>query len=307
MAVMTMRTFTHLQPGEQASCVGCHEPRTSSPAIQPSAVAGPVKTLEPPVGPKYPGGLSFAKTVQPVLARYCIGCHGLTETAGEVDLLGAIDATQQNIASTYHQLLPSTAYDSLTRDGRLVKIAQYGGETWYSQPGDYFAFGGTFAELLLQGHEGVDLDSESRQRIFDWLDLNAQFYGTYSWNKVEWRRPDANGERALRDHIRQKLGDEWADQPYAALVNVALPGESRILKAPLALKAGGWGQVEQGGWKRTDDSDYQTMRRLVLAAIQPLPYRDIAGTCGRDDNCLCLSCWVRKVKEERQRQLAATR
>jgi hypothetical protein len=35
------------------------------------------------------------------------------------------------------------------------------------------------------------------------------------------------------------------------------------------------------------------MRELVHAAIQPLAYHDIAGTCGRDENCLCLSCWVR--------------
>jgi hypothetical protein len=301
MAVMTMRTFTHLQPGEQASCVGCHEPRTSSPATAPSPAAGQViLKLEPPVGPRYPGGLSFAKTVQPVLDRYCIDCHGLKEAAGDVDLLGTIDATEENVAKTYHQLLPSTAYASLTRDGRLVKIAQYGGETWYSRPKDYFAHGGALAELLLQEHEGVVLDRESRQRVFDWLDLNAPFYGTYSWNKDEWQRPDPEGEKALRGAIRQKFGDELAGQPFAALVNVALPEESRILKAPLALEAGGWGQIEKGGWKNMDEPEYQRMRELVEAAVQPLPYHDIAGTCGRDEDCLCLSCWVRKVKEERK-------
>ena len=143
LAVMTMRTFTHLQPGEQASCVGCHEPRTSSPAIRPSPASGQeVLKLEPPASPQYPGGLSFAKTVQPVLDRYCIDCHGLRETAGKIDLLGTIDVTDDNIANTFQQLLPSAAYASLTQDGRLVKIAQYGGETWYSRPNDYFAHGG---------------------------------------------------------------------------------------------------------------------------------------------------------------------
>ena len=307
MAVMTMRTFTHLQPGEQASCVGCHEPRTSSPVIRRSPTTEQVVLkLEPPAGPQYQGGLSFAKTVQPVLDRYCIGCHGLKETAGEIDLLGTIDATEQNVAKTFQQLLPSAAYASLTRDGRLVKIAQYGRETWYSQPKDYFAHGGTLAELLLKGHERVDLDPESRRRIIDWLDLNAPFYGTYSWNKDEWRRPDPEGEKALRAHIRQRFGDELAGQPFAALVNVALPGESRILKAPLALEAGGWGQIEHGGWKSSDEPDYRKMRQLMHAAIQPLSYHDIAGTCGRDEDCKCLSCWVRKVKEARQRRIAIT-
>ena len=303
MAVMSMRSATYLQPGEQASCVGCHEPRTSSPTIRPSTPAGQVVLkLEPPAGPQYEGGLSFAKTVQPVLDRYCIGCHGLQETAGEMDLLGTIDATPQNIAKTFQQLLPSTAYASLTRDGRLVKIAQYGGETWYSRPKDYFAHGGKLAEMLLNGHQSIEvaLDPQSRQRIIDWLDLNAQFHGTYSWNKDEWRQPDPEGEKSLRAYIRQRFGDQLAGQPLAALVNVALPGESRILKAPLALEAGGWGQIEQGGFTSSDGPDYRKMRRLVEATIQPLPYHDIAGTCGQDEDCVCLSCWVRKVKEARQ-------
>jgi len=300
MAVMTMRTFTHLQPGEQASCVGCHEPRTSSPAMQTPPAAGQVLKLEPPAGPQYPGGLSFAKTVQPVLDRYCINCHGLKGTAGKIHLLGTIDATEQNIAKTFQQLLPSVAYASLTRDGRLVKIAQYGRETWYSRPKDYFAHGGTLAKLLLRGHEEVDLDPESLQRVVDWLDLNAPLYGTYSWNKDEWRRPDPEGEKVLRKHVRRRFGDDLAGQPFAALVNVALPSESRILKAPLARKAGGWGQMKRGGWKSVGEPDYQQMLRLVQAAIQPLAYHDIAGTCGRDEDCMCLSCWVRKVKQQRQ-------
>jgi len=299
MAVMTMRTFTHLQPGEVAGCVGCHEHRKSGPVFdRVPGLPQEILQLEPPAGPRYPGGLSFAKTVQPVLDRYCPDCHGLKETAGDINLLGTIDATEQNVAATYHRLLPSTAYASLMRDNRLVKIAQYGGETWYSRPKDYFAHGGRLARLLLEGHEGAKLDPESRQRIIDWLDLNAPLYGTYSWNKDEWRRPDPDGEQALRAHIRQRFGDGLAGQPFAALVNAALPDESRILKAPLAIEAGGWGQIEQGGWKSQDDPEYQKMHELVHSAIQPLPYQDIAGTCGREERCLCLSCWIRKLVEE---------
>ena len=67
-----------------------------------------------------------------------------------------------------------------------------------------------------------------------------------------------------------------------------------------------WGQIERG-WKGRDDPEYLKMQRLVEAAIQPLPFHDIAGTCGRDENCACLSCWIRKVQEERQRRVAAAR
>jgi hypothetical protein len=172
---------------------------------------------------------------------------------------------------------------------------------------DYFAHAGALAPLLTKGHAGVELDPESRQRIIDWLDLNAPLYGTYSWNKDEWRRPDPDREQALRTFIRQKFGHDLSEQPFAALVNVALPDESRILKAPLAQAAGGWGQMQQGGWRSTDEPEYQQMRQLVHAAIQPLPYHDVAGTCGRDENCRCLSCWVRKLQEARRQRLAAAR
>ena len=77
MALMTMRSLVYLQPGERVSCVGCHEPRNMAPERPALAAAVQIHDLEPPAGPSYEGGLSFARTVQPVLDRYCIGCHGL--------------------------------------------------------------------------------------------------------------------------------------------------------------------------------------------------------------------------------------
>ena len=300
-AVMTMRTFTHLQAGEQVGCVGCHEPRNASPLAKADLPATrPVLTLDPPAGPRYEGGISFGKTVQPVLDRYCIECHGLQPELNGVNLIGTFDVTEENWDAAHWKLLSSTSYTGLTEHESLVKIAQYGGESWYSEPYDYFAHGGTLAKLLRDRHEGVELDTASMQRVIDWLDLNAPLYGTYSWNKEEWRQPDPAGEKAMRAAIRQRFGSLWAEQPFAALVNVAMPEESRILLAPLPVAAGGWGQVpaSAGGWKSDRDPAYQQMRKLVQAAIQPLTYHDIAGTCGRDESCRCLSCWVRRIQEQ---------
>jgi hypothetical protein len=56
-----------------------------------------------------------------------------------------------------------------------------------------------------------------------------------------------------------------ADQPLAALVNIALPEESRVLKAPLAAASGGWGQCRQA-WGDTAAEGYGRMRERVLAA-----------------------------------------
>ena len=114
---------------------------------------------------------------------------------------------------------------------------------------------------------------------------------------MEWRKASPPGEEALRQHIRDAFGEKLAGQPFAALVNVAEPSESRILKAPLATGAGGWGQITQRGWRSTDEPGYRTMRRLVEASIAPMRLRDIDGTCGRD-KCVCGTCWVRHAEQQ---------
>jgi hypothetical protein len=301
MALMTMRSLVYLQPGETVSCAGCHEPRQLAPERSTPRAGMQVHDLQSPAGPSYEGGLSFARTVQPVLDRYCIGCHGLNKREGDLDLLGTLEQVTfpRKQWPGPNKMLVSRAYHSLlTRDG-LVSVAHADLETDYSAPKDYYAHAGRLAKLLLSGHPGQDgrvrltLDRQSFARIVDWLDANAVCYGDYSWNKREWREPLPEGERALREYIRRRFGPELAQQPFDALVNVALPEESRILMAPLAISGGGWGLLPEKGWRETTDMDYQRMRQLVQASIAPQRYHDINGTCGRDDHCRCDSCWVR--------------
>jgi hypothetical protein len=354
MAVMTMRALVYLQAGERASCVGCHEPRHVAPERRRRWQAGGfagipgisadgsphapttiptgaaaygaiVHDLQPPVGPRYEGGLSFARTVQPVLDRYCIECHGVNKTEGDLDLLGTLEPVtfDRKQWPGPNKMTVSRAYRSLvTREG-LIKVAHADMETDYSTPKDYFAHAGRLAKMLLAGHPDkagkplVQLDCESFQRIVDWLDLNAVYYGDYSWNKLEWREPSPDGQRALREEIRRRFGPHLAEQPLAALVNIALPEESRILQAPLAAEAGGWGLWPERAWRSGTAPGYVRMRELVRAAIAPLAHhdlagtcgavrahglddrfvplahQDLAGTCGRPDRCLCDCCWVR--------------
>ncbi|MGO8752659.1 MAG: hypothetical protein ACLQNE_42505, partial [Thermoguttaceae bacterium] len=314
MAVMTMRSLVYLQPGETSGCVGCHEPRHLA-ADRPVAPSGmKVHELLPPAGPHYEGGLSFARTVQPVLDRYCICCHGLGKAEAHVDLLGMLEEVTfpRDQWPGPNKMIVSRAYRSLVTCKGLVKVAHADMETDYSMPKDYFAHAGRLAPMLLSGHPDengkarVNLDRQSLARIIDWLDVNAVCYGDYSWNKLEWRQPWPDSERALREHIRGRFGPALAEQPYAALVNVALPEESRILKAPLDVKADGWGSFPEKGWRGTTDSDYLRTRRLVEASIAPQRQHDIAGTCGRDDRCKCDSCWVRS-KNNRDREMAISK
>ena len=328
MAVMGMRTLIYLQPGETTSCIGCHEPRSHLPATGAGAAtaasysAGPpasarlqagVRELTPPPGPRYEGGVSFTRTVQPVLDRYCIRCHGLQapsdKPADGIDLLG----TMQNTVLPYpdwpgpNRIAVSTAYESLVSREGLVSVPQCNYEKDRSTPYDYYAHAGRLARMLLAGHSDEDgkprvqLDAESFSRVVQWLDTNAMFYGDYSWNKDEWKRPNPDGEKQLRACIRGvfggTLGKELAEQPFEALVNVSLPSESRILLGPLAADAGGWETISGGPWKSKTSPQFLRMLELVSTSVEPLATQDKAGTCNQNP-CRCGTCWVRKARQD---------
>ncbi len=297
MAVMTMRSLVYLQPGEEATCVGCHEPRHGTPVSMARMPPVRFRRIEPPAGPRYEGGFSFGRTVQPVLDRYCIHCHGLERTEGSVDLVGSYDASDRFTRS----------YDSLVKNRDLVKLAHRNSETGYSQPRDYFAHAGRLAPMLWQDHPDKDgnprvqLDRQSLQRILDWLDLNGQFYGDYSFNRIEDHGPVREAQQQLCDFIARRFGDDLARQPYAALVNKVLPEESRILKAPLAERAGGWEQITKGAFSNTRDPAYRELLELVKETIRQPEHHDIAGTCGRENGCRCGCCYVRVDRESLER------
>ena len=307
MALMSMRTLVYLQPGEVAGCVGCHEPRAAATRRVAVPAGVTIQQLKPPAGPRRDGGLSFARTVQPVLDRYCIDCHGLDKTEGDLDLLG----TLTDVTFDYptwpgpNRMVVSHAYQSLMNHPTAVAIAQRNFETDFSVPEDYFAHAGGLAGLLLDGHKDergkprVELDRDGFARFVDWLDTNAMFYGDYSWNKPQWRKTSAGGEKALRGHLRRSLGPEMADQPFAALVNLAEPLESRVLLMRLATAAGGWNQAGDA-WPDRYHPGYKQMLQLVKSSIAPLEFHDLAGTCAQDE-CLCGTCWVRLAREHQEK------
>jgi len=200
----------------------------------------------------------------------------------------------------------SMAYESLISRPELVSVPQCNYETDRSKPYDYYAHAGRLAQMLRAGHPDehgkarVQLDAESFDRIVQWLDLNAIFYGDYSWNKAEWRKPHPEGEKQLRAYIVEVFGNaemNLAGQPFETLVNVSLPSQSRILLGPLSKGAGGWATIGSGRWRSKQSPQFRRMRELVYASIETLATRDIAGTCNQSP-CRCNTCWVRQARQD---------
>lgn len=263
MALLTMRSLIYFHPGETSSCVGCHENRGTTPLPKKLEASGSFPVPTPPTYAKPDLGLAFMQTVQPVLDKNCIKCHGIGEKlAGDMNLLGT-------------RTKWSKSYESLTSNKKkLVVVAYRNRETAESKIKEYYSHAGKLAaHLMSEKHQkNVKLSKEDFACIVDWLDLNAQFYGDYDHDKLENRKINAEDEKAIRELIKAEFGDKVAGQPLEALVNVAYPDQSRILKMPLATKAGGWEQVKK--WKSTDDPGYKKLAALIDKAIPPVKQRD---------------------------------
>lgn len=169
MAIQTMRSITYLQPGEQTSCVGCHEHRTTAPALNKlsQAVLREPSSIVP--GPDGSRPFSYPILVQPVLDKHCVSCHGGEKTEGKIDLTGEPEGQF------------SRSYNALVR---MVPFSQWQGTPQanfepLTHPDQFGARASSLMPLLLAGHEGVELSAEEYERLVTWMDNNALFYGTF--------------------------------------------------------------------------------------------------------------------------------
>ena len=168
-AVQTMRSLTYLQPGEHVSCVGCHEPRTTT-LLDPggaSALARPPSVIER--GPDGSLPLSYPILVQPVLDRHCVACHNPEKPEGKV-VLTAEPAGQ--FSRSYDALVPLVAYTAWGNPQDNYEPL--------TAPDRFGARASKLTKLLDAGHYDVKLSEDDWQRIVTWMDANALFYGTFN-------------------------------------------------------------------------------------------------------------------------------
>jgi len=289
MAILTEKSLFYMQPGEHRSCVGCHENSGASP-VPTQALSRKPADLIPSTGPAYKGGLSFMRTVQPVLDRYCIGCKGLGDGENrKADAVNLIHDGQIGYPRSYLEIVKRG-------DHRVGDKGYMWGEFNISRPYRFYAHRNQVSHMILEKHGKVDMDTTSYMRVIEWLDLNAQCYGDLFPNKLEERRIDGKAMQELKVYAAGLLGQKFVDCEDRALINVAQPDESRILMAPLAKAAGGWEQTAKC-WTGKDDPSYKKMMELVAACIIRSPNENTNGweptfeQGGGED-------WVKKEREK---------
>lgn len=168
-AVQTMRSATHVQPGQTLSCTGCHDGRqdTPPPTRPPLAALRAPSRITP--GPAGSWPLRFDRLIQPVLDAHCVRCH--RKDSPEAD-------------AARFDLTPARAYETLANHGqpslRDLVLAAYreGVSTEGRNPAQRSALLG-----LLKapgGHQGVTLARADLDRFVTWLDTYGQRAGAFS-------------------------------------------------------------------------------------------------------------------------------
>ncbi len=279
--VQRMGSVTQVTTGEKASCAGCHEPRLSAPPVGGAKEARAERQpdpLRPPPGGA--GAVDYVRQVQPVFDRHCARCHSGRTPAARMDLSG--DKTR----------FFNMSYDYLC----LRRLVTY----YFINPGPTGVFPALqtgsmvsrLTEVIEKKHQGVEMDDESRRRIYAWIDANAPYYGTF-----EMSRPYTMGGRDTWHFVPGNAPAAPQPEPwFAALdktyqrscvschgelevgglsrksvwINLSRPENSLLVNAHLAKAAGGLGLsgVRKGVRSPVFESADAPLYRELLASLR---------------------------------------
>ncbi|MBI3922446.1 MAG: SUMF1/EgtB/PvdO family nonheme iron enzyme [Armatimonadetes bacterium] len=222
-ALQVMRSWMTAMPGENVSCMGCHESVSTTPPSKKTEAALKLPVdIKPWHGPAR--GFSFEREVQPVLNTYCVSCHNGQSQEGKTlpDL-----RSKKEVANYAGAFTP--AYESLHR-----YVRRPGPESDYHllTPLEFHADTSELVQMLQKGHHGVKLDSESWDRLITWIDLNVPCHGRWS----EHRAVPAEGD-ARRCKLRSLYaGDEEDPEREPSDERRATSEESPLssINAPIA-------------------------------------------------------------------------
>jgi len=186
MAVQSMRSGTYVHPGEQLTCLGCHEPKRRAPQQSGRTVLAlrrSASKIRPDVDGSNP--FNYVRLVQPVLDRNCVSCHS---EKGALDLSGVIES-KHGWTRSYNNLAEKYGFYFHVRNGSINTGIHGGSRTI---PGEFGAKASRLLEYTNEQHYGVRLSEADLHRLVLWLDCNSEFYGSY-----ENTRAQARGEVVL--------------------------------------------------------------------------------------------------------------
>ena len=269
-ALQLMRSWTVVMPGENASCIGCHETQDEAPpSILPAAARRPPSKIESgwaaPVR-----GFSFEREVQPVLDQHCAGCHdGSLHADGDPLVYLKGDRRVQDWSSSMagnagNRISEGKGFsESYVQLHRYVRRPGIESDLRMLSPMDYHFSTTELGQMLRKGHHGVRLDEQSWQRLVTWVDLNAPFHGTWS-EIVGSRRAERVREIQDKAHaLRQRYVPQGPITDYEYIPQT--PPFDRTFILPQEKQAAATEMPEVKGWPF---DAAEARRRQIKAAAE---------------------------------------
>jgi len=158
MAVQSMRSSTYVHPGEQLSCLGCHEKKQKAPSNRkvPMALKRPPSKLVPDLEDgSCP--LTYARLVEPLLENKCNPCHEKNKKP-KPDL--------KKYAFYYHGTGGHSGVQPIHGGYRTIA-------------GRFGAIQSGLADKMLMKHHREVLTLAEINRITLWADANSNELGAY--------------------------------------------------------------------------------------------------------------------------------
>ena len=278
--VKQMRSFTTLQPGENASCIGCHDDRIT--AVAPGkglhiAARRDPSQIQPIAG--VPEIFDFPRDIQPILDRHCVSCHNADKRAGGVELTGDHGPTYS--LAYYNLMLHRQISDNAGLNWPGIK--NIGGRPGGNDaPYTTYSFASPLMKKIDGSHHEAKLSELERTTIRLWIDAAANYAGTYAaygtgqigawWRNNEPIREmdnawpstaparEALSRRCAACHqsrLPKSVADQTTTDPHNdfegwmrpvsrfsrhTIFNLSRPEKSLALLAPLAKAAGGFAE-----------------------------------------------------------------
>ena len=270
-ALQIMRSWFTGMPGEVLSCVGCHERQneTTMNARTIASVREP-RSITPWRGPAR--GYSFAREVQPVVDRYCLGCHnGQPRPTGKtlLDLRG--DVFIKDYGSRYHHGRKdagkfSIAYANLQR---FVRRPGLESDLHMLTPMDVHVSTTQLYQMIEKGHHGVKLDAEAWDRLITWIDLNAPYHGSWLTIAGEERvaMPARRRREMLKRYAKVDVDMEWTGPPLGPSPPPIMPESAPSGNRRSAIE-------NPPGWPFDET---EAKRRQIAAGPQPRRELDLGS------------------------------
>jgi formylglycine-generating enzyme required for sulfatase activity len=234
-ALQLFRSWLVAMPGEELSCIGCHEPPTEPPVTSKTVASGKPPQAIKPYRPRVEG-FAFDTEIQPILDTYCASCHdGSDIKKPDFKNKALLDTkkVEEHYSNSYHAFHRYFRRPGPESNGIMGK------------PYEYHASTSEGIQLLEKGHHGVKLDDDSWRRLYTWIDLNVPYYGSWSSvyaidaKKESWTTNIAAHAAALRSKYAN-VESNWEYTPAEPYLVTATKEKSEELHAPVAVAAANW-------------------------------------------------------------------